>query len=136
MKKRPKVGIAVAIVKNNQVLLGKRLGKHGPGTWAYPGGHLEFMESWEECARRETKEETSLEIKNVRFGVVTNELHYQENEHYITIGMIADYAGGEPQTLESNKCEEWCWFSWDNLPQPLFLPIVNQLKLGFNPCSL
>ena len=51
---RPKVGVGVIVVKEGKVLLQRRRGAHGEGTWGFPGGHLEFKESWEECAKRET----------------------------------------------------------------------------------
>jgi 8-oxo-dGTP diphosphatase len=38
--------------------------------------------------------------------------------------------------MEPNKCEKWDWFEWDKLPEPLFLPTINQLKLGFNPSHI
>jgi len=53
MDKRPLIGVAVIVIKENRVLLGKRKNSHGSGTWAFPGGHLEFNESIEDCARRE-----------------------------------------------------------------------------------
>jgi 8-oxo-dGTP diphosphatase len=60
---RPRVGIGVIILKNGRVLLGKRKSSHGTGTWHFPGGHLEFGESLEDCSRREVLEETGMKIK-------------------------------------------------------------------------
>ena len=54
---RPKVGIGVIIQKDGKLLMGQRRGAHGADTWCPPGGHLEFGETWESCARRETREE-------------------------------------------------------------------------------
>ena len=113
--------------------MGKRQNSHGEGCWSFPGGHLEFGESWEECAKRETLEETGLEITNLRFGTVTNDIFEKENRHYVTIFLVADYISGEPKVLEPEKWETWDWFTWDNLPQPLFLPFNNAIDLGFNP---
>ncbi len=62
---KPKVGIGVMILKDGKVLLGKRKGSHGAGQYAFPGGHLEYMESFEDCARRETREECGIEIQNI-----------------------------------------------------------------------
>ena len=33
----------------------------------WPGGYFEYMESFEECAKREVMEETGMEIQNIRF---------------------------------------------------------------------
>lgn len=133
MENRPKVGIGVIIIKDNKILLGKRKNAHGEGSWCYPGGHLEFGESWEECSRREVWEEVGIQIKNIRFGTITNDIFENENKHYITISMISNYESGEVKVMEPDKCDKWEWFEWDKLPSPLFLPTINQLKEGFNP---
>ena len=52
MEKQVRVGVGVIIRKNDQVLLGERKGAHGEGTWAFPGGHLEFGETLVECSLR------------------------------------------------------------------------------------
>jgi 8-oxo-dGTP diphosphatase len=132
MEKRPKVGLGVIVIKNGKILMGKRKNAHGEGDWCYPGGHLEFGESWEQCARREVTEETGIKIKNIRFGTVTNDI-FKDDKHYITICMVADYASGKVELMEPDKCEKWKWFDWSKFPKPLFLPTINQLKEGFDP---
>ncbi len=132
--KRPKVGVQTCIIRNGKVLLGKRINSIDSNTWNFPGGHLEFGESWEECARRETLEEAGIEIEDVRYnGAVTNDIFKKENKHYITIFVLAKYRSGEVRIMEPDKCEEWKWFKWNDLPQPLFLPIKNLLKQDFDP---
>lgn len=116
---RPRIGVGIMILKNNKTLLGKRKGSHGEGEYAFPGGHLEYMESFEDCAKRETKEETGIEIKNVRFQYLANVKKYAP-KHYVHIGLLADYKSGEPQVLEPDKSENWGWYSLDELPGPLF----------------
>lgn len=127
------VGIGVCIIKDGKVLWGKRKNSHGEATWCFPGGHIEFNETWEECAKRETLEETNIEIKNVRFAAATNDIFTTEGKHYVTIFMLADYAAGEVELMEPDKCEEWGWFDWDNPPVPQFQSEVNLYKQGFNP---
>lgn len=128
MENRPKVGVGVIIVKDNTILLGKRKNAHGNGTWAPPGGHLEFGESLEYCAAREVMEETGLTLTNLRRGPYTNDIFLEENKHYLTVFMIANYTYGMPEVLEPQKCEIWDWFSWQDLPQPLFKPLANLLR--------
>jgi len=131
--KRPRVGLGAIVIKDNKVLLHKRKAIHGCGTWCFPGGHLEFNESFKDCARRETLEEAGIEIKNIKFATATNDFHKNEDKHYVTIFVTAEYESGEVRVMEPDKCEKWEWFSWDSLPSPLFLAVENLLKQGFNP---
>lgn len=107
------------VIKDGQVLLGIRKGSHGAGEYAFPGGHMEFGESFEECAKREVKEETGMEIANVRFLRLMN-LKAYPGKHYVDIGLVADWKSGEPRCMEPDKCEGWQWYPLDHLPEPLF----------------
>lgn len=118
---RPKVGIGVAVLHQGKILLGKRKGAHGSGEWAPPGGHLEFGETPEECARRELAEETGLIAVSIKPGPWTSDV-IDKSKHYVTIFMFVESFVGIPAVLEPNKCESWEWFEWDKLPEPLFLP--------------
>ena len=135
---KPQVGVGVLILKDGKFLLGKRKNAHGAGAWCPPGGHLEFNESWEDCAIRETLEETGIKIKNIRFGTATNDIFEKENKHYMTAIMLADYDSGEVKIMEPEKCEEWGWFEWgkDTLPRPLFTTEQNLLKQNFDPFKI
>jgi len=133
MDNKPKVGIGVIVIKNNKILLGKRKSFHGEGSWGFPGGHLEFNEKLEDCAEREVLEETGIKIKNAKFSTITNDIFNNEEKHYITIFMLSEHDSGEVKPMEPDKCEKWGWFEWNNLPEPLFLPIQNLLKQNFNP---
>jgi 8-oxo-dGTP diphosphatase len=115
-----RVGIAVFVIKNGLFIMLQRKGSHGEGTWSLPGGHLEFGESFEDAARREVMEETNLEIKNVRFGVVTNDIFTDENKHYVTIWMVSEWVSGNAENMEPEKCTAQSWHTFDTLPQPLF----------------
>ncbi len=128
MNKRPYVGVAVIVVRDQHVLLGKRKNSHGSGSWQFPGGHLEFKEEIKACAAREVLEETGIHIKNIRLGPYTNDIFEAENRHYITLFVIADHDSGEAEVREPDNCEKWGWFEPCLLPEPSFLPIQNLLK--------
>jgi 8-oxo-dGTP diphosphatase len=135
MEKRPYIGVAVIVVKDRQVLLGKRKNAHGADRWQFPGGHLEFNESIEACAKREVLEETGMRIRRCRFGPYTNDVFEKEGKHYVTLFVLADYVSGTLEVKEPDKCHEWGWFEWGRFPTPLFLPTLNLLKQGFSPWS-
>ncbi len=116
---RPRVGIAVLVMRDGKILLGRRRGSHGENEYASPGGHLEHMESIEHCACREVREETGLEIENLRFLRVLNITQYAP-KHYIDIAMVAEALPGEPRVMEPDKIESWAFYDLDRMPGPLF----------------
>ena len=132
MNQNPQVGIGIIITKDNQVLLMKRKGPHGHGTWSTPGGHLDFGETPEGCAAREAKEEVGLDVIDIRFRAVTNDLFEGTGKHYITIWMEGK-STGEPFIAAEEEVSELGWFTWDSLPQPLFLTLENLLKANSYP---
>jgi 8-oxo-dGTP diphosphatase len=130
--KHPRVGVGVMVLKDNKVLIGKRKSSHGEGEYAWPGGHLEHLESVEECARREVREEAGIEIKNIKFLRLMNITKYAP-KHFIDIAMVSEWESGEPQVLEPHKLESWEWRDMNDLPQPLFAPLptyFEALKTG------
>lgn len=129
----PRVGAGVIIRKDGKVLLGKRENAHGVGSQCPPCGHLEFMESVEECARRETDKEVGLRIKNIQKPVVTEDFFKEERKHYITFLVTTDWDFGESKLKEPEKRELWEGFNWKELPTPLFLPMQNHINQGYNP---
>jgi 8-oxo-dGTP diphosphatase len=119
----PRIGVACIVIKGRQVLAGKRLGSHGAGLWAFPGGHLEFKESIEACAKRELFEETGLIAKKTELGPWVETLVENETKHYITHFVWIREFEGDLSVKEPHKCESWEWVSWDNFPTPNFEPI-------------
>ena len=130
-EKTIKTGIGVLIYNHrNQVLLGLRKSEHGNGTWCPPGGHIEYGESFEDTAVRETAEETGLILNKNDLQVcgVTNDFFKESGKHYVTVMMKTSKFEGQPIVKEPDKCSEWRWFAKDNLPDNLFLPIHNFLN--------
>ncbi|KAL0380713.1 UNVERIFIED_CONTAM: Nudix hydrolase 1 [Sesamum angustifolium] len=132
---RPKVAVVVFLLNGNKVLLGRRRSSVGRNTFALPGGHLEFGESFEECAAREVKEETGLDIHKIEYLTATNNVYSRHHLHVVAILMRAFQADPRqiPQNLEPEKCEGWDWYDWENLPRPLFGPVETMAQTGFNP---
>lgn len=127
-----RVGIGVMIWKDGKVLIGKRKGSRGGGEFGFPGGAMDYGESFEECAHRETLEECGVEIQNLRFQMLKDVRLYPPTQ-WVHVGFVADWKSGEPTVLEPEKCEYWEWVDPEALPEPLFGPsrlIVEARKKG------
>lgn len=130
----PQVGVGVLIVRGGKLLFGHRIGSHGHDTWAPPGGKIDRGETVEQCAIRETAEETGLQLTSLTKAPVYTDDHFNdEGKHFITVYVIADDPGGEPQVLEPEKLTEWRWVSWNDLPKPLFQTIQHLCDQGYRP---
>jgi 8-oxo-dGTP diphosphatase len=133
-EQKPRVGMGVMILRDGKVLMGKRKASHGVGEYAFPGGHLEYMESFEDCIKREVMEESGIIIKNIKFLHVGNIFHYTP-KHYVNVVLLAEWESGEPQILEPEKIEDWQWYDLHNLPEPVFIQTglaIESYKTGKN----
>ena len=118
---RPLVGVGVIIIKEGKILLAERKGSHGQNTWASAGGHLEFGETLEECARREVLEEFGIHIQRMTFLCVSNIIAY--DRHYVDFEFLGDISIQMPEIQEKDFFTNLQWFSLSELPNPLFEPV-------------
>ena len=122
------VGVGVMILNDNKLLLGLRNSNettadselHGEGTWTLPGGGMNYGETFEGAAIRESKEETGLDVDDIKVLCVQNDKN--EFAHYVSIGMIALKFSGEVKANEPLEIVRWEWFDMDNLPKNIFFP--------------
>ncbi len=88
---------------------------------------MEYMESFEECAKREVMEEAGIEIGDIKFLRLLNLKTYAP-KHYVDIGLMAQWRSGEPKIMEPEKCEGWGWYDMNDLPKPLFGTIESYIE--------
>jgi 8-oxo-dGTP diphosphatase len=119
------VGVGIVIRRKDEILLVRRRNVHGDGSWSTPGGHLDPGESPEECAVREAREETGVEVGSVRFLAITNDVFEKEALHYLTVWMEGDYLSGTETVAEEYEVSEVAWYAAHSLPDELFLPLQN-----------
>ena len=138
-ERQPGICLAVIVIKENTVLIGRRKNIRGNGLYAFPGGHLKFREMYQDCAIREVKEEcgddfeVELIDKTFPFAAVPNEMI--ENGHYAVLFVRAKYIRGNPENMEKDKCEGWEWRPWTSLPQPIFSGIQYLIDNNRNPIT-
>jgi 8-oxo-dGTP diphosphatase len=120
----PRIGVSSVVVKDGKILTGLRKGDHAPGTWSFPGGHLEYREGVAGAVYRETKEETGLEVRMNRVLDVTEDFYRDEKKHYLTLFVLADLISvdQDPVVREPSKCAEWGWFTPAELDKMKLMP--------------
>jgi len=94
-----KISIGILVFKDDKILFGLNKGKDGDSKYFLPVGHLEYMESFVDCAEREVLEESGVKIKDVELQFISNTDKYKP-KHYIHIGLKAKWLSGEPEVLE------------------------------------
>ena len=122
------MGVGVVVRRGDELLLVRRMGAHGAGTWSTPGGHLDFGEDPARCAAREAEEETGVTIGAARFLGVTNDVFADHAKHYVTLWFGAEHEAGEASRLASHELDEVAWFREDALPERLFPPLQRLLE--------
>ena len=99
--------VAVVINDERKILLLDHLLRPGAG-WALPGGFMEAGELPEAAVKREIREETSLELENVKL------LNVRTINSHVEIVFSAEARGeAVPNSREINDAG---WFSIDEMP--------------------
>jgi 8-oxo-dGTP diphosphatase len=117
------------------VLLIERANEPFKGRWAFPGGFMDMEENAEDCAKRELKEETGLEIRNMsQLGAFTD---VNRDPRGRTVS-IAYYAVIEKTEVKgSDDAAQARWFPIDSMPSLAFdheeilrtaLKVLNDLR--------
>lgn len=127
MLKQPQIGIGVIITKDDQILLIKSSNVYRGETWSTPGELLEYGEHPEQSAIRKAQEQLSVIITDVTFLAITNTIFEAPEMHFVTIWMAGRYVSGTPTMDATDEMSDLNWFSWDALPEPLFLPFEHLL---------
>ncbi len=91
--------------------------------WGIPGGKIKFGERAEDAMRRELREETSLDIDDLRLVLVQDCIHSTEfyrDEHFVLLNYTCRCAG-VPDVRLNEEAQEFRW-----------LPLADAFKLPLN----
>ncbi len=116
--------VTLVLNKENKLLMMKRTDSN---TWGIPGGAVELGEVIEEAAKRETREETNLEIVDMSlFGVFSGpELYYVypngDEVYNVSIVYLSHDWRGEIKLNDEHS--EWGWFAASEIPEDISPPI-------------
>lgn len=116
--------VTLVVDAGHRLLMMKRTDS---GLWGVPGGAVELGEIIEDAAKRETKEETNLEIGEMSlFGVFSGpELYYKypngDEVYNVSIVYVSRDWRGEVRLNEEHN--EWRWFAASDIPENISPPI-------------
>lgn len=102
---------AIVLVKRGDEFLLVRKPEWGEGRYGLVAGFLDFGESLEECAAREVKEETGIDVCNVQY-VGSQSWPFPSQ---LMAGFVADYAGGDI-VVDTTELIDARWFSRNDPP--------------------
>lgn len=91
-----------------------------PGVWDIPGGTLEDGEDPKEGVLREVKEETNLEVKNLRLFHYTSSVDYGKNEQFVRLIFTGECASSDIR-LNPEDHDEYRWVLPDTIPDDMKL---------------
>ncbi|MTK64450.1 MAG: NUDIX hydrolase [Methanobacterium sp.] len=92
--KSPFLTVDTVVVENASILLIKRKNDPYQGSWALPGGFVEYGETVENAAVRETKEETGIVVKLKELVGVYSDPDRDPRGHTVTVCFLGVKIGG------------------------------------------
>ncbi len=117
---QPRVGVGVLLTDDRgRVLLTLRKLPPEAGCWSIVGGKVDFLETLEECAIREAREEVGVEVSLRSLLCVTDHCLPGENQHWVSPAYLGQILSGKATNCEPGKTREVRWFGLDELPSNL-----------------
>jgi 8-oxo-dGTP diphosphatase len=108
---RPLLGVGAIILDGDRILMARRGNPPLKDQWSLPGGLVELGESLADAVRRETLEETGLEIQPERvfeiFERVMRDAGGVPEYHYVLIDYICRVTGGVPRAGDDVSAVNW-----------------------------
>ena len=83
--------------------------------WGIPGGKIKWGEPSEDALRREIKEETNLDVRNIEFVLVQDCIHSKEfyrDAHFILLNYMCS-CDGKPNVRLNDEAREFRWVSME-----------------------
>ncbi len=115
----PAVGVAVIVMQDGRILLGRRAGGRYAGAWCIPCGYVEWGEEVRQAAAREFAEETGLQVRVGEIVAAHSNFHDPDR---LTVGLwfAGQVVGG---TLAAgDDLDRVAFFPFTDLPPNLAFP--------------
>ena len=104
-------------IRDNKILLLRRFNTgYEDGNYSVPAGHIDGNERAIQAMIREAMEETGIAIDEEQLQIV-HVMHRKSTEERFDFFFEINQWQGEPEIIETNKCDKLEWFSVDDLPK-------------------
>jgi 8-oxo-dGTP diphosphatase len=114
--RNPAPTVSILILEGERVVLGKRGGEPGKGTWSLPSGYVEWEDDFLTTAVREAREETGLDVEVVSIASVLSSF-VSPRFHFLGIYVTARVAGGA--LAAGDDLVAVAWFPLTKLPEDM-----------------
>ena len=115
----PGVGVGLAILRDEKILLYRRVKAPEAEHWNIVGGKIDHGEAAIDAARREAQEETGLVFGPIDFLCNAEVVSEADGHHWISLIYATSDFSGEPRLTEPDKLTAFGWYGLDDLPAPL-----------------
>ena len=125
---------SLLINPEGKVLLGKRKNSYKAGSYGLPGGRIELNEPIDVAIQREVREETGLQVDNLKYiGVVREN---QGDHDFIHFVFAAENIEQTPTLTEPEKCEGWEWVELNDFDGEILAGHTAAIQLYFEKNNL
>jgi ADP-ribose pyrophosphatase YjhB (NUDIX family) len=105
--RNPSPTVDIVVQRDSKILLVRRKKDPFKNRLALPGGFINEGETAEDAARREAREETSLEVEPIEILGVYSDPRRDPRKHVMSVVFIAIMIGGEEKAGDDALETEW-----------------------------
>ena len=131
----PTTRVSVIVVREQKEIL---LVKHRKGNrqyWVLPGGRLEYGETFHECAVREMREETGLDVEVDDFVYLSEAIAPDRSRHIVNVYLTAHITGGIMQVGDEPVLAAVDFLPLEELQRLTLFPPVGKIVIDSLPSS-